>query len=80
VLRKEFPKVPILALTSSATNRCKVDTMRQLGLEECDFFTQSFNRPNLRFALSLSCAACGVRRVVVVCARVRECVYVRALQ
>ncbi|ELR15702.1 ATPdependent DNA helicase, RecQ subfamily protein [Acanthamoeba castellanii str. Neff] len=51
VLRKEFPNVPILALTSSATNRCKVDTMRQLGLEECDFFTQSFNRPNLRYAV-----------------------------
>ncbi len=52
MLKKEFPNVPILALTSSATNRCKVDTMRQLGLEECDFFTQSFNRPNLRFVLS----------------------------
>ncbi|KAJ6230182.1 atp-dependent DNA helicase q-like 4a [Anaeramoeba flamelloides] len=46
-LKKKFPKVPILALTSTATERVKKDIIHILGIEGCKIFNQSLNRPNL---------------------------------
>ncbi|KAK4177437.1 putative ATP-dependent DNA helicase [Triangularia setosa] len=47
--RKQFPGVPVMALTASATEVVRKDVQRQLGMEDCKLFSQSFNRPNLYF-------------------------------
>lgn len=48
-VRKEFPGVPVIALTATATNNVLVDVQHNLDIENCKVFTQSFNRPNLYY-------------------------------
>ena len=48
-VRKQFPNVPIMALTATATENVKVDVMHQLGMNKCPVYSQSFNRPNLYY-------------------------------
>lgn len=47
--RLEFPGVPVMALTATATETVKLDVIHNLGMSACDVFTQSFNRPNLTY-------------------------------
>ncbi|PWA77649.1 DNA helicase, ATP-dependent, RecQ type [Artemisia annua] len=51
ILKKKFPKTPVLALTATATASVKEDVVQALGLADCVIFRQSFNRPNLRFSV-----------------------------
>lgn len=46
-LREEFPSVPCIALTATATERTRRDIALQLHLKNGKMFTASFNRPNL---------------------------------
>lgn len=46
-LRKLFPRVPLLALTATATPRVREDIKTSLGLRSPLEFMASFNRPNL---------------------------------
>jgi ATP-dependent DNA helicase RecQ len=48
-LKKRFPKVPMLALTASATPAVAADIQRQLGLINPGLFKQSFARPNIYY-------------------------------
>jgi len=48
VLKQNFPKTPVLALTATATARVKEDVVQTLALKNCIVFKQSFNRPKLR--------------------------------
>ena len=48
-LRNDFPDVPLMALTATATENVKVDVMQNLSMKDCQLFTQSFNRPNLTY-------------------------------
>ncbi|RYP24787.1 hypothetical protein DL765_000333 [Monosporascus sp. GIB2] len=47
--RKRFPGVPVMALTATATRNVILDIKHNLGIDQCEEFTQSFNRPNLYY-------------------------------
>ncbi|KAL2757477.1 hypothetical protein ACRALDRAFT_1039765, partial [Sodiomyces alcalophilus JCM 7366] len=48
-LRDKFPGVPIIALTATATPNVIMDIKHNLRIDQCRVFSQSFNRPNLRY-------------------------------
>ncbi|KAE8155907.1 hypothetical protein BDV40DRAFT_282593 [Aspergillus tamarii] len=48
-IRGRFPGVPALALTATATENVKVDTIHNLKMEGCEVFSQSFNRSNITY-------------------------------
>jgi len=50
-LRSEFPGVPVIALTATATNRVRQDIVAQLQLWEPRTFLASFNRANLTYLI-----------------------------
>ncbi|RID44756.1 hypothetical protein BRARA_I01528 [Brassica rapa] len=51
ILKKKFPKIPMLALTATATASVKEDVVQALGLVNTVVFRQSFNRPNLWYSV-----------------------------
>ncbi|KAJ3517802.1 hypothetical protein NLJ89_g284 [Agrocybe chaxingu] len=50
-LRDRFPDVPIMALTATANKHTVADIVSQLKLRDHAFFTQSFNRTNLKYVV-----------------------------
>ncbi|CZS91539.1 uncharacterized protein RAG0_02132 [Rhynchosporium agropyri] len=48
-VREQFPSVPLMALTATATKNVKEDIMLNLKMRKCPVFVQSFNRPNLHY-------------------------------
>lgn len=48
-LRNLLPKVPIMALTATATERVRADILNLLRLRNPKIFVASFNRPNLTY-------------------------------
>ncbi|KAL4658731.1 Bloom syndrome protein [Arapaima gigas] len=50
-LRQKFPKVPIMALTATATLRVQKDILNQLQMSKPQVFTMSFNRDNLKYSV-----------------------------
>ncbi|KAF1950321.1 hypothetical protein CC80DRAFT_483099 [Byssothecium circinans] len=46
---RQFPGVPIIALTATATQLVRTDVMSNLGIRGGRLFSQSFNRPNLSY-------------------------------
>jgi ATP-dependent DNA helicase RecQ len=48
-LRELFPKVPMMALTATATERVRADIVTLLKLHEPSCYIASFNRPNLTY-------------------------------
>lgn len=48
-LRTDFPGLPIIALTATATETVRADILKQLRLRQPKVFTSSFNRPNLTY-------------------------------
>jgi bloom syndrome protein len=49
VLKIEFPDVPLIALTATATTNVQRDIMHCLKMQKGVVFTQSFNRQNLHY-------------------------------
>eukprot|EP00271_Cylindrocystis_brebissonii_P007216 TRINITY_DN2048_c0_g1_i1.p1 TRINITY_DN2048_c0_g1~~TRINITY_DN2048_c0_g1_i1.p1 ORF type:complete len:969 (-),score=133.74 TRINITY_DN2048_c0_g1_i1:474-3170(-) len=58
VLKQKFPSVPLMALTATATDRVKEDTLQALGLSNCVVFRQTFNRANLRYEVRPKAKKC----------------------
>ncbi len=50
-LRQDFPSVPVIALTATATPQVRDDIIVQLGLQQGQVFVSSFNRPNLSYSV-----------------------------
>ncbi|MCW3079975.1 ATP-dependent DNA helicase RecQ [Segetibacter sp.] len=50
-VRKEFPTVPVLALTASATPIVQEDICDKLNFKKQHVFRQSFEKPNLSFSV-----------------------------
>lgn len=48
-LRSDFPNIPIIALTATATEKVRADILKQLNLRAPKVFISSFNRPNLTY-------------------------------
>jgi ATP-dependent DNA helicase RecQ len=51
-LRGLFPKVPMMALTATATERVRADIVTLLQLREPSCFVASFDRPNLNYRVA----------------------------
>lgn len=51
MLKENFPRVPITAVTATATAAVQKDILGVLGMTERAEYRQSFNRPNLRYAV-----------------------------
>jgi ATP-dependent DNA helicase RecQ len=49
--RKLHPKVPILALTASATDEVRLDIVDKLGFKNHEIFKKSFERENLSYSV-----------------------------
>eukprot|EP01083_Nonionella_stella_P075056 203799_1 len=47
IVRRQFPGVPIIALTATATEKVRLDVINILNIRGCELFRSSFNRPNL---------------------------------
>ncbi|XP_065568464.1 recQ-like DNA helicase Blm [Artemia franciscana] len=52
-LRQQFPGVPFMALTATATPRVRTDILHQLQMGSPKWFLSSFNRPNLKYSMML---------------------------
>lgn len=48
-VRQQFPGVPIIALTATATHNVMMDVKHNLSMNDCKVFSQSFNRANLNY-------------------------------
>ncbi len=52
ILRKNFPDVPVIAMTATATQRVQEDILEQLKFTKTALrFKASFDRPNLRYSV-----------------------------
>ena len=52
VLQERFPGVPRIALTATADQRTRIEIIDQLKLQQAAVFVNSFDRPNIRYAIS----------------------------
>ncbi|MEK7672857.1 MAG: DNA helicase RecQ [Patescibacteria group bacterium] len=48
-LRQDFPDIPLIALTATATIKVRKDIVEQLSLQKAKIFLRSFNRENLTY-------------------------------
>ena len=52
IMKRQFPEVPILGLTATATVNVLDDVKKILNIPSCHLFKASFNRPNLYYEVS----------------------------
>jgi len=52
ILHERYPGVPRIALTATADCRTREEIIQQLGLQQARVFINSFDRPNIRYAIA----------------------------
>ncbi|MEN8177013.1 MAG: DNA helicase RecQ [Pseudomonadota bacterium] len=52
ILHERYPQVPRIALTATADERTRQEIIEQLSLGQAQVFLNSFDRPNIRYALA----------------------------
>lgn len=52
ILTQRFPRVPRIALTATADPRTQQEIVQQLHLDTANIYISSFDRPNIRYAIS----------------------------
>lgn len=52
-LQRRFPEVPRIAVTATADSHTRQEIATRLGLERAKHFTASFDRPNIRYRITL---------------------------
>lgn len=50
-LKREFPNIPVVALTATADKLVRKDIFERLNIENAELFVSSFNRPNIFYAV-----------------------------
>jgi ATP-dependent DNA helicase RecQ len=71
-LKRRFPRIPVLALTATATPRVKNDIAEQLALRDPLHVRGSFYRSNLRLHAVKKGAGTGVREMILKLVRARR--------
>jgi ATP-dependent DNA helicase RecQ len=52
MLRREFPEVPVVALTATADERTRHEIVARLMLRRAEIFVSSFDRPNIQYRIT----------------------------
>jgi ATP-dependent DNA helicase RecQ len=52
MLRREFPDVPVVALTATADERTRHEIVARLMLRRAEIFVSSFDRPNIQYRIT----------------------------
>ncbi len=52
ILHERYPDVPRIALTATADQRTRMEIIAQLNLQQATVFLNSFDRPNIHYAIS----------------------------
>jgi ATP-dependent DNA helicase RecQ len=50
-LKREFPKIPLIALTATADKLVRKDIVERLAINDAEIFVSSFNRPNIFYGV-----------------------------
>ena len=61
-MKRQFPGVPILGLTATATKNVIEDVKKILNIPNCVLFKASFNRPNLFYEVRVHISVLSVEQ------------------
>ncbi len=50
-LKREFPRIPVIALTATADKLVRKDIFERLNITEAELYISSFNRPNIFYSV-----------------------------
>src|SRR5215213_1420100 len=51
ILKREFPQIPVIALTATADKLVRKDIFERLAINDAELFLSSFNRPNINYTV-----------------------------